>query len=374
MNGPLPLTGTLGTWDIPSILIQMHAQGLSGILNIRRGVINRELIIEGDRIRQINSPEDADRFDQFLLDRNLISKAQWQSLEKTMKSKQLRFTRVLIETSLFTPDRLWELILAHQKQLLFPIFPWADGRFDIACSAQSSREGKNWVCIDQPIHSLLLEGIRLIEDEVFLSQRFQNCPEFVLVNVNDSAIQILKDYERYVLYLVRDHSILGEILTRSELSNVMTLRILFYFLLTGILAPKKESVPLQNVPRDRNRIQSFHTFEEALNFFNTQYEYIYWVLSKEIGPVAGSILHDAVLGIIDRLPPYLRTTQVTENGRIDEKPILKAMWFVNFEQSSGEFLTALEEILYAEIFSVKKHLGREYEQAILQWIRDNGND
>ena len=44
------------------------------------------------------------------------------------------------------------------------------------------------------------------------------------------------------------------------------------------------------------------------------------------------------------------------------------MWYHDFDEHIGEFLRGLEEILYTEIYAVKKHLGVEYEQQVLKWI------
>jgi len=30
-------------------------------------------------------------------------------------------------------------------------------------------------------------------------------------------------------------------------------------------------------------------------------------------------------------------------------------------------------VLYAELYAVKRHLGKEYEKLILRWIRESGN-
>jgi hypothetical protein len=104
-----------------------------------------------------------------------------------------------------------------------------------------------------------------------------------------------------------------------------------------------------------------------------KYELIYKTLSKEIGPVALSILLKAIQDILDNLPAYFRKIQLTPDGRIDEDTVLKLVWYQDFNRAIGDFLRGLEEILYTEVYAVKRHLGVDYEQQVLKWINRIGN-
>ncbi len=123
----------------------------------------------------------------------------------------------------------------------------------------------------------------------------------------------------------------------------------------------------------RQQPTTFTSFEETLQYYNARFEYIYRVLSKEIGPVAHSILFDAITAIMESIHPCFQNLEIRSDGRIDEKSIMKSVWYENFNENSNEFLRGLEEILYAEIYAVKRHLGKEQEKLILQWIRECGN-
>jgi hypothetical protein len=99
---------------------------------------------------------------------------------------------------------------------------------------------------------------------------------------------------------------------------------------------------------------------------------VFRVLSKEIGPIALSILQKAITRIGDNLPACLRRARLRAGGGLEEEPVLKSLWYQDFERTIGEFLRGLEEILYAQIYAVKRHLGVEVEQQILKWLNRNG--
>ena len=89
--------------------------------------------------------------------------------------------------------------------------------------------------------------------------------------------------------------------------------------------------------------------------------------------MAHSILSDSITAILESIPPCFQNLEIRNDGRIDEKSIMKSVWYENFSENSNEFLRGLEEILYAEIYAVKRHLGKEHEKLILRWIRESGN-
>ncbi|MCP4149009.1 MAG: hypothetical protein GY757_14775, partial [bacterium] len=91
------------------------------------------------------------------------------------------------------------------------------------------------------------------------------------------------------------------------------------------------------------------------------------------GPIAHSLLLKAIEDIMENLPFFLQKMQLNSDGRIDDEALLKTLWYHDFDKNCGEFLRGLEEVLYTEIYAVKKHLGMEYEQQVLKWISGIGS-
>jgi hypothetical protein len=189
----------------------------------------------------------------------------------------------------------------------------------------------------------------------------------------------LKPYELHVFDLVRRGPQIKDILKRSELLEVDTLRLLFLFLILEIISPQKNAKikekPLISPHKGTSALESrginastFNSFEEALRYYNMKYEIIYKVMLKEIGPISLSLLLKAVEDIRGNLPSYFHKIQLNPDGTINEELILKSVWYHDFDEHIGEFLRGLEEILYTEIYAVKKHLGVEYEQQVLKWF------
>ena len=166
---------------------------------------------------------------------------------------------------------------------------------------------------------------------------------------------------------------LSEIIAKSELLRFDTLKILYGLLRLDLLCDRQQPVAPADAHSAGYVPTTFTSFEDTLQYYNGKFEYIYRVLSKEIGPVAQSILFEAITAIMESIPACFHNLEITAEGRIEAKSILKSIWYENFEEHSNEFLKGLEEILYAEIYAVKRHLGKDHEKMILQWIREPGN-
>jgi hypothetical protein len=98
------------------------------------------------------------------------------------------------------------------------------------------------------------------------------------------------------------------------------------------------------------------------------YAYIYRYLLREIGLEADSTLQSAVseLHVAGGLMPFCN---VTKGGIIDPTPLLQAVAALPQAERSLHVTNALNEILYAMLFAVRKAIGADHEANILKALR-----
>ncbi len=370
MNHHLPISGSLSEIDVASILGQMHGQALDGQLKVTTVQFTKTLWLQNGCIVFAQSSLVEDSLGSFLLQRGVIDESQYEKSRRRMQKNKSRHGRALLEMGILTPEQLWDEVSAHMRAIVFSLFPLRSGRYDIAPLPENAREN---IRIELPVLQAILEGVRLMMDEEFTESRFE--PNLELFPVPDRLLPgtALKPYEAHVLSLVNEASSLDEIVRRSELLRFNTLKVLYALRKLGLVCDSRQPAR-PPTPNAACRLPTtFTSFEETLNYYNEKFEYIFRVLSKEIGPVAHSILSDSIRAILESIPSYFQKLEICPDGRVDEKSILKSIWYENFEENSNEFLRGLEEILYAEIYAVKRHLGKDHEKLILQWIREPGN-
>lgn len=370
MNSHLPISGTLSELDFASILALMNSHSLDGQLKITSARFNKTLWLENGRIVFAQSNLAEDSFGRFLLGRGIIDQALFEKSSRRMQKNKTRHGRALLEMGALTPEHLWTEVAAHLRAIVFSLFTLRTGKYDIG--PLPKKESEN-IVLDVPIPDMILDGIRSIEDQEFIESRFaENNVLYPAPPISHFPIA-LKPFETHILSLVAEATPLAAVVQKSELLRFDTLKILYYLLKLELICNRKQPTR-QHTPRFiQQQPTTFTSFDETLQYYNAKFEYIYRVLSKEIGPVAHSILFDSITTIQESIHPCFQNLEIRGNGRIDEKSVMKSIWYENFNENSNEFLKGLEEILYAEIYAVKRHLGKDHEKLILRWIRESGN-
>jgi hypothetical protein len=287
-----------------------------------------------------------------------------------MQKNHCRLGRALMEMGRLTPERLWGEVGGQMRAIVFSLFPLSAGRYDILHPVAEARES---IQLRLPVPEAILEGVRAIRDEAFVASRFEPGLALYPAPAGLLADAELRPHEAHVLSLVGDGMSPEEVIARSELLRSDTLKVLYALRVLGRVSDRRQPGRAPTPHAVAAAPAAFASFDEALQSYNARFEYIYRVLSKEIGPVAHAILADSITAVVDSIPPCFRSLQICADGRLEERSILKGVWHEDFAGSGGEFLRGLEEILYAEIFAVKRHLGKEHESLILQWIRNPGN-
>jgi len=370
MDRHLPISGDLVEFDLAAILWLMHHQALDGKLTIATSQFSKTLWLENGCIIFAQSNLLADSLGSFLLRRQVIDDNDFEKSSAYMEENKIRRGRALLEMGLISASQLWDEVLAHLRAIVFSLFPLPQGQYTITAKPKSESEN---IVLNMPVPETIFEGIRQIADPSFIESRFKEDMIFFPAARQNHFPGGLKPFEHHVLSLVCEACPLSRIIAQSELLRFDTLKILYGLHRVGLLCDRPQPSRLPTPTAAVHVPTTFTSFEDILKYYNGKFEYIYRVLSKEIGPVAQSLLFEAITAIQESIPACFHNLEITAEGRIEAKSVLKSIWYEDFEQHSNEFLKGLEEILYAEIYAVKRHLGKDHEKLILQWIREPGN-
>jgi hypothetical protein len=373
-----PLSGDVGALQFPLVLVNIHNKSISGTCEVVAEGVCKKIAVENGKIIFATSNQEEDSLREFMLRKKIIDEGSAKKASGYMKKKNVRFGKALVELGLLGYDSLWESVRDQLKHIVFSLFYIQNGRYQIYTDPIENREN---IILDCNILDIIVEGIRAFSDEKVICQQLKNVHE-VYLNKSESVQRLaFRPYELHILDLVEKNAGVKDIIQKSELLRYDTLRVLYLMLILEIISIERVERKVRrglgghdhssaSASEDKGivPISTFASFEEALGYFNSKYELIYKVLSKEIGPIALSILSKAIEDISEKLPFFLKKFSLGPDGSVRKTPVLKSVWYHDFDQNIGEFVHGLEEILYAEIYAVKKHLGIEFEQQILKWI------
>lgn len=326
--------------------------------------------IDHKEIRFILSDSPADSFLQYLGETRSVGEKQAAQAAGLAKKEGIRLGKAMTRMGLVGYQEMWELVKDHQRSLFQKLCVTETGEYSIQEEPEESGES---ITIDIPLTEAILALMRTNPPRERISDKFELAEKVYIKERHPRYPAAILPHEIHIHRLCTRYRSIDEIVSHSELSEDDTLRYLYYYYLIDSIATEKGEKPAKKYPEPAFGIISFNSYEEALTHYNIKFEMIFKILSKEIGPVALSIMSNSIDDIRDNLPVFLRHTQLDRGGRLMEKKILKKVWYHDYEHHSSEFVRGLEELLYAQIYAVRKNLGVDYENQILKWLKGTGN-
>ncbi len=377
MNEIKLFTGKIKEEGIVKILFKLHLDKLTGNLSIVQDEISFNINIKNGIIIFVKSKSNINTLGNFLIKHNIITKTDSDRALAFSKKNNKRFGRSLLELGLIDNDGLWKNVKDHLIETLLSLFINNTGNYEFFSNSNFEEEN---ITLNLNIPQLLVKGSRLRTNNGLIDEKLAATEDIYPQDYTYIEKLNLKPYEYHILNLIEKENKLSKILEKSELLRFDTLKLIDLFLTMDIITNNKEkSIKSLNAKRSepkkiinenekKSGTASFKSFAEALKYYNNKYELIYKVFSKEIGPIALSILQKSINDVSDNLPIYLRKIKWNSNGTIQEASLLKSMYHKDFHENIKVFLTGLEEILYAGIYTIRKNISPEKEQTILKWI------
>ncbi len=372
MNHVSKMNGSFTDSDIVEVLSMILKSGHKECkLELTVDDHSKKIIIKNNKINFIYSDDLKGNLFEYLKKNTNLQESDLDKVKETALENGSRLGKELIMSDLISYDQLWNYVNNHQKLLLKNISGYVSGEYNVDWSSGEISEN---IELNIPIENFILEKIRNNEFADVIREKFEIVNELFIRNKNPELPSDILPFELHVLSLCIKLKDINMILKESELKEEDTLKYIYYFHLIDILSTEKPLKTGEELKDDYLSMNiSFSSYEEALKHYNIKFEMIYKIVSKEIGPVALSILSNSIDDIRDNLPVFLKGAEIDKNGRLIDKKILKKVWYHDFESHSSEFVRGLEELLYAQIFAVKKNLGIDYENQILRWLKGTGN-
>jgi hypothetical protein len=277
----------------------------------------------------------------------------------------MSYPRALVELSIFPPSRVWESLFEFWMEELFPIFDWQkeEFTFDPAVAVAEAR-----IFVLTSTLNFILRGIRRMKNHDLIASGLPaDAPSVRILSPAHAAALHLAPHESYVLGLLQHNPRLSDVLALSQLGNRETKKVLFALFSLGLAGPSQPSQRARPSPE-----LSSAGLEKVWAEFNDKCAFIYKYISKEIGPVAWSVLEKSLDEVRTRLEPPLHALALRTDGRIEFKPFPLMSLNLFTEETRTTFVRMLNEILVAEVLAVKKTLGNAHEAAVVRNLEKIG--
>jgi hypothetical protein len=351
---------------IPRVLAEVWRLGLSGSLYVKAEGVPKCLSFDrGALVLDPASFEEKD-FLRFLLTTGETDLIALGRVEDYAQKNDIPVLRALVETPLIAPTRLWSLLESYIREEALALVAARDAEREFL--VRSGPPARVLVgAIDVP--GLVLEGARRLEDPAVVDAFLPADGETVrrLPFGSPGAVE-LSLTERYVLGLLDTPKTLAEVCDASDVGRAETRRILFAFLCLGLAGAAGLKPKTGRLPSDL----SLAGMDKILGLFNVKCSFIFKYISKEIGPVAFSVVEKALEEVRGRLDPVLQGAELKPDGRLEPRSLLKVNANIIGDESRRSLLRSMDEVLAAEVLAVKRTLGPAHESALVRGLEKIG--
>jgi len=173
----------------------------------------------------------------------------------------------------------------------------------------------------------------------------------------------LNSPEIYLYHVIENQRSLKDVYAASELGKRETQKMLYAFLSLGLAG-----LPHTKVLHTQALELSQADIYNLLDAFNQRCSFIYKYISKAIGPAALNVLEKCIEDIRSHLSPPFQNIRFDASGKVEISSIQITGSSLQGRNIQLLLLKDLNEILAAEVLSVKKILGNDHEAALIQGL------
>ena len=286
--------------------------------------------------------------------------------EEYAQARHVSTVRALLEIPLLETARLWPRLESFVREETFRLFDAQEAEFVFEPSPAPPGPA---LVREEFLPNLVLEGGRRMSNIQVITQHLPPGHETIR-NLTPYFLDLLDlaPPEKYFLELLGAEKSLAELIAASDLSERESQRTLFIFLCLGIAGTRAAKPKTAKFPAEL----TLADVDKLLSVFNTKCSAIYKYISKEIGPVASSVIEKSLEEVRGRLDPAFQGFELKPDGRIELKSVLKTTMNLISDETRRNLCRSLDEILVAEVLAVKRTLGSVHEAALIRGLEKIG--
>ena len=351
------LRGRLSAVSFPQLLAFLHSSKRTGVLSLVNAGVRKSVYFKDGRVVFAGSSLTQDRLGEVLLRGGKISADEYLKLSNRIRGGQ-RLGKALVEGRVLSPKDLWWAIEQQIREIIWSLFTWEDGFFQLE---EDDRPIREKITLDLDVEALIIEGIRRVDSGGAIRQHFAPMDLLLENTGKDSPIE-LEPHEKHVLDLVKDQCRVDDVCRESEIGEAETCKVIHAFLSIGILKSGRKEEPV-----DREEGDGEEDYANIIEIYNEMYRHLFRHMSGEVGPIAEIILEKYLNELKERPQSIFTRVLLNRDGRLDPQQLQNNILEIeDTPRRRDALIEALNELLYAELLAVKRTLGASHESQLIQ--------
>jgi len=359
------IEGSLLDLPFPRLLFKIWQKEGSGSLHLRKGEEDMTLYFDkGRAVVEKQSLSEKD-FLSALVKKRILPAEKARQCDRYAGAHMISRIRALSDLGLISPLPLWNLMESFFVRRLFTFFDWPEGRF--VFEPGLSLAGGERLGLLQT-HELILQGVRQMKDARLIERNLPSDADPIYISTPYFLhLLSLEPHERYALDVLHHAANLRSFYDRCEMGKRAAQKTLFAFVCLDILAApeaKESARPAADPPAGDPA--------KVLAALNEKCAYIHKYITKQIGPLAHTILGNCVEEVKPALGPLFQKMKLLPDGRIEVDAAVSATAGHLADEIFNGLVKGYGEILTAEVLALKKSLGGAHETAVVKSLERVG--
>lgn len=358
--------GNLAQTPFARLLAEIWQREFTGTLVVGGGGEPKSLFFDSGALTLLQTAFPEKAFLRYLLTAGASDLITLAGVEESSRRNGTSLVRAMLEASLFEPAHLWSRLEDFARSEAYPLFDLEAAPFELRPGRPSV--GPAYVRVVF-LPNLVLEGCRRMANEAVLEAHLP-AGSATVRNLSPYFLDLLDltPHERYLLDILSTPRTAEGLCTASDLAERESRRILFAFLCLGVAGAPPAKPKTGRLPAD----VSLADLDRLFALFNAKCSAIFKYISKEIGPVALSVIGKSLEDIRARLDPAFQGLELKPDGRIELKSFLRLNAGGAGDDSRKALLRSMDEVLVAEVLAVKRTLGPGHESTLVRSLEKIG--
>jgi Flp pilus assembly protein TadD len=229
------MQGNLAKQQLPKIIRSINHDAVSGILELSRNSIHKQIYFGQGSMVFASSDYRADRLGEFLVRNGKLTRTHLDIASDKVFSTGNRLGETMVSMGLMSQQEMLNGVNEQVRSIIYSLFMWDRGDYRFESKEKPITKELE---MSFPTYSTILEGVRRIQDPAAIQRALGSLDRVVNHRKNPSMLPdavALSPEESYVLSRVDGQSSVAEIVAISPIEEIKTLKCLYGLLSVGVL-------------------------------------------------------------------------------------------------------------------------------------------
>jgi hypothetical protein len=366
-DGSLTLRGRLEESSVPELLKSVLSSGESGVLTFTNGETEKSVFMHKGKVTYARSNNPDERLGECLLLRGKITVRQYLEASKLIRPGR-RLGGILVELEAIEAEELLPSLEQHVRDILLDVFTWTRGEYELVMNQPGMDDVAT---LNLPWENLILEGIRRTRSWSAVARGIGDFDQSPIPTGATEVLQKLdlNDEEQDILSQINGRATLEQICQASYLPHFETCRLVWAFLVLGLVRRGQASEAAAR-EEDRREQESELDLEDVVERINQMLSRVYSFLRGRIGDEVDRLLADSLALSSARYEALFYDVDLRQYGRADYDQLLANVADLPAAERRSLIVSGLKDLLGAVQAGVRAERGPEEEAVVSGIIKD----